>query len=470
MKSKEQALESAYEVLQDAIFHYHGEPLGTVAARDPYLVAPNYEECFVRDFVPSALVFLMDGEYAIVRNFLRTVLDLRAQQRVMEGHQRAPGLMPASFKVVTDADGEERLVADFGDLAIGRVAPVDSALWWMILLRLYTLTTGDRSLVDSPRFQEGIRTTLDLYLKESFETSPAMLVPDASFMIDRRMSVYGHPLEIQALFYAALRTALDFLHPTEANARLRKMVLKRFQTLRSYVRIYYWLDLQRLNEIHRYHAEEFGHEAVNVFNIYPESIPDWLDGWLDNDTGYLVGNLGPGRMDFRHFAFGNLLAVIFGLAAPEQAQRITALYDRRWDDLVGHMPVKILFPAAEGKEWAFITGNDPKNVPWSYHNGGSWPALLWAFTGAALLTGRGDLAERGLQLATQRLPADNWPEYYDGRHGGLIGRRANYYQTWSAAAYIIARRLLEDEAAFEIFRNLAFDELDPEVEARILAS
>ena len=30
-------------------------------------------------------------------------------------------------------------------------------------------------------------------------------------MIDRRMGVYGYPLEIQALFYAALRTARELL-------------------------------------------------------------------------------------------------------------------------------------------------------------------------------------------------------------------------------------------------------------------
>ena len=35
--------------------------------------------------------------------------------------------------------------------------------------------------------------------------------------------------------------------------------------------------------------EEAGPEAANVLNIYPESIPDWMDGWLDHRCGYLVG-------------------------------------------------------------------------------------------------------------------------------------------------------------------------------------
>jgi len=194
--------------------YFQGQPIGTAAACVEVPEAENYSECFVRDFVPSALVFLFEGRTGIVRNFLLTVLKLRAQQPVMPGHQRAPGLMPASFRVARDGR-EERLLADFGERAIGRVAPVDSAMWWMILLRAYTIATGDRELVASDETQESIRLTLELYLKESFESSPTMLVPDASFMIDRRMGVYGHPLEIQALLYGMLLIARELMESRE---------------------------------------------------------------------------------------------------------------------------------------------------------------------------------------------------------------------------------------------------------------
>ena len=220
------AIESAYQLLNESVLYFNGKPVGTVAAKDPHVVAENYDECFVRDFVPSALVFLMKGQAQIVRNFLTVVLDLRSQQLVMAGHSRANGLMPASFKVIQE-DGKEKLVADFGERAIGRVAPVDSALWWMILLRTYVRASGDIELARSHKFQEGIRTTLLLYLTETFETSPAMLVPDGSFMIDRRMGVHGHPLEIQALFYGSLLAAQELLLPNEDNAKLVKQSAKR---------------------------------------------------------------------------------------------------------------------------------------------------------------------------------------------------------------------------------------------------
>lgn len=434
---------SAEELLERSILYYRGEPVGTAAACDQSLEAENYQECFIRDFVASALVFLQQGRAEIVRNFLLLILDLKVQQAVMPGHKRAPGLMPASFKVVVEA-GEEQVVADFGDRAIGRVAPVDSAMWWMFLLRAYVQTSGDQALVQSEKVQEAILQTLDLYLKESFETAPTMLVPDGSFMIDRRMGVYGHPLEIQALFYGMLQTARELLVVNSRSAAVLDVIEIRIQALLSYVRLYYWVDRQRLNEIHRYKAEEFGSEIANVLNVYPESIPDWMDGWLDDKCGYLVGNVGPSRIDFRFFALGNLLSILMGLSTEEEAQRIMKLYELRWNELVGDMPVKICFPAVSGAEWHYRTGSDPKNSAWSYHNGGNWPVLLWPFVAAATKTGRVDLAERAFHTAEKRLQMDDWPEYYDGRKGSLIGRRANFQQTWSAAAYLVAQDLMHN--------------------------
>lgn len=148
-------------------------------------------------------------------------------------------------------------------------------------------------------------------------------------------------------------------------------------------------------------------------------------------------------MDFRFFARGNLLAIQFGLVYEEQAQAILNLYAARQDDLVGSMPAKICYPAMEGDEWKMVTGSDPKNVPWSYHNGGNWPVLLQSLTAAAVRMGRLDIAQQAMDQAMKRLPADQWPEYYDGRKGRLIGRRANRYQIWSATSFIMSHKVLE---------------------------
>lgn len=448
----ESTLVSAYEVLEQAIMSYNGHPVGTVAAHGPHApAADNYEECFVRDFAVSALVFLADGKPDIVRHFLETVLTLKDQDRHMEGHEIQPGVMPASFRTVTDEDGKQSLLADFGDRAIGRVAPVDSMMWWMILVRAYTHVTGDRKLIEGDDFQHAIQLILSLCLTGSFEVFPTLLVPDAACMIDRRMGIHGHPLELQALFYGMLHTVHELYRPSADTETLAGRASKRREMLRDYIRAHYWLDAGRLSEIHRFATEEFGAGGANMLNIYPESIPQWVEHWMPEQGGYLAGNVGAERLDVRFFALGNLLSILFGLTTVDQAQQIMDLYEARWDDLIGAMPAKLCYPAMEDEEWRLMTGSDPKNRPWSYHNGGNWPVLLWPLVAAALITRRRELADRAVAIAADKLMQHTWPEYYDGPTGRLIGRRANLNQVWSAAGFIFSHRLLENPELLSMF-------------------
>ena len=185
-------------------------------------------------------------------------------------------------------------------------------------------------------------------------------------------------------------------------------------------------------------------------SIFPESIPGWLTEWLPETGGYLAGNLGPGRIDFRFFALGNLMAILTSLASEKESQSIMNLFAQRWQDLIGYMPVKICFPAMEGLEWRIVTGCDSKNRAWSYHNGGNWPVLLWLFTAAALKAGRTELAQAAVAIAERRLFKDKFPEYYDGNNGRLIGKEARVYQTWSIAGLLAAKKFVENPEYLEL--------------------
>jgi len=440
---------TARAALESAILNYQGVPVGTIAACDPRTPALNYDQCFIRDFAVSALVFLMQGETEIVRNFLILTLRLQRQERQLNCFQPGQGLMPASFKIVAEG-GQEVIVADFGEQAIAKVAPVDSCFWWLLLLRAYGKTTGSLALAHQPEFQQGMRLILDLCLTARFDFFPTLLVPEGSFMIDRRLGVGGYPLDIQVLFYAALQTAQELLLPGRENEPYLEASRDRLHHLAYHLRNYYWLDLKRLNEIYRYPVEEFGAAAINWLNIYPETIPDWLMEWLPDQGGYFVGNLGPACIDFRFFTQGNLLAIITALASDDQSHAILDLVEQRWSDLVGEMPMKLCFPAVQGQDWRSITGCDPKNIPWSYHNGGSWPMLLWLLTAAALKMGRPELAYRAMETAQKRLHRDQWPEYYDGRQGRLVGREARQFQSWTMAGFLAAAALLKTPQHLEL--------------------
>lgn len=68
----------AWDLLRNSVVFYCGHPVGTVAANDPADAQPlNYDQVFVRDFVPSALAFLLNGEEEIVKNFLLHTLQLQ---------------------------------------------------------------------------------------------------------------------------------------------------------------------------------------------------------------------------------------------------------------------------------------------------------------------------------------------------------------------------------------------------------
>ncbi|MEO1428762.1 MAG: glycoside hydrolase 100 family protein [Cyanobacteria bacterium J06633_8] len=454
MVNRHKVVKAAWEALEKSIFYYQGVPVGTVAAKDKQVSALNYDQCFTRDFAVSAIALLMKGKVEIVRNFLIVVLELQSREKQMDCFVAGQGLMPASFKVVSK-DGKESLEADFGEKAIARVAPIDSGFWWLFVLRAYVKATGDIALAHQAEFQHGMRLILDLFLTIRLELFPTLLVPDGSFMIDRRMGVYGHPLDLQVLFYIALRSAGELLLPEGDDDTYVKAVKERSGHLAFHIQFYYWLNLERLNEMYRYQVEEFGETAINKFNIYPDTIPDWLIQWLPEDGGYFAGNLGPALMDFRFFTQGNLTAIISSLASEEQSKAIMELVEHRWESLVGCMPMKLCFPALEGRDWQLITGSDPKNIPWSYHNGGSWPFLLWELAAAGLKMGKTELVEKALNIVAERILKDGWPEYYDAKNGRLIGKEARKFQTWTIAGFLAAEELLENPKNLEL---ISFEE------------
>ncbi|RWW43659.1 hypothetical protein BHE74_00050674 [Ensete ventricosum] len=174
-------VDEAWDALRKSVVFFRGQAVGTIAAVDHASrevlnydqvtpdedtpVRPNtsvmvepfdmwfvvLHQVFVRDFVPSALAFLMTGEHEIVKNFLLKTIHLQSWEKKIDQFKLGEGVMPASFKVNNNPTRKtETLMADFGESAIGRVAPVDSGFWWIILLRAYTKSTGDLSLSETP--------------------------------------------------------------------------------------------------------------------------------------------------------------------------------------------------------------------------------------------------------------------------------------------------------------------------------
>lgn len=70
--------DEAWDLLRESVVYYCSSPVGTIAANDPNDSNPaNYDQVFIRDFIPSGVAFLLKGEYEIVRNFILHTLQLQ---------------------------------------------------------------------------------------------------------------------------------------------------------------------------------------------------------------------------------------------------------------------------------------------------------------------------------------------------------------------------------------------------------
>lgn len=70
--------DEAWNLLRESLVYYCSNPIGTIAANDPTDTSIlNYDQVFIRDFIPSGIAFLLKGEYDIVRNFILYTLQLQ---------------------------------------------------------------------------------------------------------------------------------------------------------------------------------------------------------------------------------------------------------------------------------------------------------------------------------------------------------------------------------------------------------
>ncbi|MFM6198026.1 MAG: glycoside hydrolase 100 family protein, partial [Dolichospermum sp.] len=81
----------------------------------------------------------------------------------------------------------------------------------------------------------------------------------------------------------------------------------------------------------------------------------------------------------------------------------------------------------------------------------------------AVKTKKPELAQKAIEIAKSRLSADEWPEYYDGKKGRLIGKQARKYQTWTITGYLLAQELINHPDYLSL---ISFNELPPETISR----
>ena len=142
----------------------------------------------------------------------------------------------------------------------------------------------------------------------------------------------------------------------------------------------------------------------------------------------------------RFDTFGNLLAIVVGMASRAQADRILDYIDEA--GLAEPWPVRVVHPPVQPgeRDWREYYRVRNLNLPDQYHNGGAWPLVGGFHVAALVAAGRLDRARATLErLAAMNRQgrAGEWEfnEWFHGRSGRPMGMAR---QSWSAAMYLYA--------------------------------
>ena len=142
--------------------------------------------------------------------------------------------------------------------------------------------------------------------------------------------------------------------------------------------------------------------------------------------------------------FGNLLAVLYGLADPRASRRtLDALQRAKVSRLY---PVRVVTRPIRRRSalWRPYMARHRQNEVWQYHNGGIWPMVGGFWVVALVAAGRLPQARLELENLARACAVRNWafPEWLHGTKATPRGMRG---QSWNAAAFLLAERAVAEE-------------------------
>lgn len=143
--------------------------------------------------------------------------------------------------------------------------------------------------------------------------------------------------------------------------------------------------------------------------------------------------------------FGNLLAILSGLAGDSRAERIISALSRA--GVADPYPIRaVCEPISEDHElWRPYMARHQQNREFQYHNGGIWPFIGSFWVIALAMLGKREQAQRELEKLALVNSLDNW-RFTEWFHGKTLAPMGMAGQSWNAATFLLARRVVEGTA------------------------
>jgi hypothetical protein len=135
--------------------------------------------------------------------------------------------------------------------------------------------------------------------------------------------------------------------------------------------------------------------------------------------------------------FGNLLALLCGLADREAERRTLRALDRA--RVSESWPVRVVCePIPAGSSlWRAYMSRHRQNLEWQYHNGGIWPFVGGFWVAALVRAGARDKARAELVKLAGANALGGWA-FNEWLHGRTLAPGGMSGQSWNAAAFLIA--------------------------------
>ena len=340
-----------------------------------------YDNVFARDAAICALAMMRCGN-------ARMTDGAKASLRTLALHQAGNGQIP---KFVSPRDAH----ADFW-----YVGCIDATLWWLIAVRLTLRRDPD------PRFERELRGA-------------------AAKALDW-LRCQEHP-------------RLHLLQQNEASDWADIMPRSGFVLYSNAL----WFYVKRLYGLER--AAETKKHANHLFFPFSRDVPEYHRLQLLMNYARREANNRDLYLSFVNFSFwgdegdvfGNLLAVLLGLADPARARRIVRTLERA--EIERPYPVRTVLTPLRRRDrlWRAYMERHEQNHEHQYHNGGAWPMIGGFWVMALAAVGRKARARAALVQLARACAANDWAfqEWFHGRSGAPGGMRG---QSWSAAMLLLA--------------------------------
>ena len=266
---------------------------------------------------------------------------------------------------------------------------IDSSLWFVIGHYVYKERYNDASLFKSQK-QAREKAIAWLHYRDFGENIELEQLPTSDWQ-DAFPHKYGNVISTQALYYKVL----DLVK-----------------------------DKDRLKQL-KFHVNKNSDDKLWGEDFY------WAYRWKNHNKYREIGCW--------FDSFGNLLAVVYGLADKKRSKKILAYIEKK--KINKPYPVKSIYPPIKKdsdywEDYYLDAGATPNH----YLNGGIWPYLGGFYVLALIKMKRFKQAEKELsKLAESNLKNNSFPEWIDPKTKKTYGK----LQAWSAGTYIWAYNSLK---------------------------